>query len=133
MLTLKEKILVKRVDDYTLQDYKDYCSRNNIEYNYNNFRVWTINTQEEEIAYFIKEHSPNQVIKVKGLVCVNGNYYSIIPKFLTLQTAIKFMLTPDLCDVEITYNNKYKKYYVNGYHGKDAINLFEFALDHEYD
>ena len=121
--------ILRRVSEYTLDEFKQYCSRNGLDIDsYMSLaRPWAIETHELELRQFIQLAGPNTVITVSGTINIDNKAHKVKDKTLTLNAAFESMITPDAQDYCVVLSPQ-GKYYVIVLHA-GGHNVFKFSLN----
>lgn len=121
--------ILRRVSEYTLDEFKQYCSNNALDPESFSFNVWAITTHEIDLQRFIRLSGPNTVITVSGAVNLDNKAHKVKDKTLTLKEAFNAMITPDAQDFCVILNPQ-GKYYVIVLHAR-GHNMFKFSLNND--
>ena len=121
--------ILRRINEYTLDEFKQYCYNNGVDVNYYlpYVREWAIRQHEVELEKFISMLGCNLVIVVSGKLTIDNFTYKVRDKILTLSRAFEEMVTPDAQDFYITLTND-NVYNVTVIHGK-GYNVFKFIIN----
>lgn len=122
--------ILKRVSEYTLDDFKKYCEQNGVDFEYFKYylRLWAIEQHEIDLQRFIRLVGPQTIITVSGVIYLDQVHYKLKDKTLSLAEAFEKMLTPDLQDfcVVLSPTSKYYVVYITHERGH---NIFKFSLN----
>lgn len=123
--------ILRRISEYTLDEFKQYCDRNGLDIDsYMPLaRHWAIEVHELELQRFIRLAGPNTVITVSGAVCLDQKSYKVKDRTFTLSEAFDAMVTPDAQDYCVVLSPQ-GKYYVIVLHGR-GHNMFKFSLKND--
>lgn len=121
--------ILKRISEYTLDEFKQYCYRNSIDFDLYRpyYWNWAIYEHEDDLMRFIGLAGENKIITVTGTVCFGAEHHRVKPKTLSLLNAFDAMITKDVQDYGVVLSPG-GAYYVMTQHSK-GHNVFKFRLD----
>jgi hypothetical protein len=121
--------ILRRISEYTLDEFKQYCENNGIDHTQYSFNVWAIAKHDIDLNRFIQLAGPNTIITVSGVVCLDKKSHKVKDRTLTLSEAFDAMVTPDAQDYCVVLSPQ-GKYYVIVLHAR-GHNMFKFSLNND--
>jgi len=122
-----EKIL-KRVQDYTYQEFEAYCIKNGLDLNMYKcaFREWAIECHECDLMKVVNDYGYMKPVLISGVVGIARENHQIKPKQMHLGEGINAVLTPDTQDYSILKGSQ-SSIYVSTVHAL-GHNLFRIKF-----